>query len=78
MPKSNTKGGGSKASSVQPAESVECEVYASRLWTVTNGGHILLPVASPPAGKDESLSAYWEVVHCGDRGGKPANKVREL
>ena len=37
-----------------------------------------MPFSSPPAGKDESLGAYWEVVHCGDRGGPPANKVREL
>ena len=78
MPKTTKKPSASKASSVQAAETLECEVYASRLWTVTNGGHLLLPVASPPAGKDESLSAYWEVVHCGDRGGPPAIKVREL
>ena len=77
MPKAK-KPPASKASASQAAETIECEVYGARLWTVTNGGHLLLPVASPPAGKDESLSAYWEVVHCGDRGGPPANKVREL
>ena len=78
MPRTAKKASGSKSSASQAADSIECEVYGSRLWTVTNGGALLLPVVSPPAGKDESLGAYWEVVHCGDRGGPPANKVREL
>ena len=78
MSKAKKKGAASEASASQSFPSLECEVFASRLWTVTNGGALLLPFASPPAGKDESLGAYWEVVHCGDRGGPPANKVREL
>ena len=78
MPGKNKKAPGSKASSSQAGDSIECEVYTARLWTVTNGGALLLSVALPPAAKDESLGAYWEVVHCGDRGGPPANKVRGL
>ena len=78
MSKAKKKGAASEASASQSVSSLECEVFASRLWTVTNGGALLLPVASPPSGKDESLAACWEVVHCGDRGGPPTNKVREL
>ena len=78
MPKDKKKPAGSKASSSQSVACPECEVYAARLWTVTNGGALLLPVATPPAGKDENLGAFWEVMHCGDRGGPPANKVRDL
>ena len=78
MPASKKKATGSKASSSQSDATLECEVYASRLWTVTPGGALLMPISSPPAGKDENLGAFWEVVHCGDRGGKPANSVRDL
>ena len=78
MPKGTKKATGSKASVSQSVASPECEVYAARLWTVTPGGALLMPVSSPPAGKDENLGAFWEVVHCGDRGGKPANSVRDL
>ena len=77
MPKNTKKASGSKASSSLAGESIEVEVFASRLWTVTNSGGLFMPSSSPPGSKDESLGAYWEVVHCGDRGG-PANKVREL
>ena len=78
MPQGKKKGTGSKASVSQSDATPECEVYASRLWTVTPGGALLMPISSPPAGKDENLGAFWEVVHCGDRGGKPANQVRDM
>ena len=58
MSKAKKKGAASEASASQSVFSLECEVFASRLWTVTNGGALLLPVASAPAGKDESLGAY--------------------
>ena len=77
MPQQAKKATGSKASVSQSVATLECEVYASRLWTVTPGEALLLPLSSPPAGKDENLGAFWE-VHCGDRGGKPANSVRDL
>ena len=78
MPEQKKKATSSKASVADSVAHLECEVYGSRLWTVTNNGALFLPISSPPVGKDEGLGAYWEVVHCGDRGGPPANKVREL
>ena len=77
MPKGVKKALGSKASSSQSVASPE-GLYAARLWTVTPGGALLMPVSTLPAGKDENLGAFWEVVHCGDRGGKPANQVRDM
>ncbi len=47
MPKPKNKGAGSKASSSQWVPAPECEVYAARVWTVTQAGGLLLPVASP-------------------------------
>ena len=65
------------ASSLVPQPNLDIEVYTTRLWTVSKDGELTMPVAEPPSGTDECFGPFWDVRPCGDRGGPPANKVRE-
>ena len=76
MPKKQKKAAMPVASSSSSLPTYDIEVYTTRLWTVSKEGELMMPVASPPAGKDETYGPFWDVRPCGDRGGPPASKVR--
>ena len=69
MPKAQKKAASLAASQLKPTPEYSIEVYSHRLWTVTQGGEVMMPVSSPPSGKDECFGQYWDVKACGDRGG---------
>ena len=78
MPKTKNNPASTAAPAAKKIALPECEQYGHRLWTVTKGGDLMMPVASPPAGKDECFGPFWDVKACGDRGGKQANTVCDI
>ena len=78
MPKTKQPPASSSSSAKGQVAGPESEQYPHRLWTVTKTGDLMMPVATPPAGKDECFGPFWDVKACGDRGGKPANVVRDI
>ena len=78
MSKAKKKGAASEASASQSVPSLECEVFASRLWTVTNGGALLLPVASPPPVRLRAWAHTGRWCTVATVVAHPTNKVREL
>jgi len=73
------KGGVLPAGAADPAQQpLEIELYHARLWTVSKEGELTMPLTSPPAGQCEAYGPFWEVRPCGDHGGPPAGKVRDM
>ena len=78
MPRTKNAPAASAAPAKGQVASPESEQYPHRLRTVTKTGDLMMPVATPPAGKDECFGPFWDVKACGDRGGKPAKVVRDI
>ena len=76
MPANKKKGAASKTSVDTTEPHMEMAVFASRLWTVTREGAVIIPNTVPPQGAEDNLGQFWNVEHCGDYGGPLANKVR--
>ena len=78
MPWTKKKAVPPPASSLVPQANLDIEMYTTRLWTVSKNGELTMPLATPPEGTDECYGPFWDVRSCGDHGGPPAGKVRDM